>query len=82
MPEDCKHQMDPEWCSVCNGTEARLEQEAENERNRVLAFPGWFRAGYAGRCAECNFFFPSGTPVYRSDKGYVAMCCAPAGEPE
>lgn len=86
--EECIHLLNPAWCADCNGRAAQQRKDHDQEVARVLAIEGWFKAHYGGRCAGCGEYFHVGTPIrhsgqfeHKSGGAWVAMCCAPAGDP-
>lgn len=86
---ECIHLLTRRFCAHCNGVADLQRKEHDLEVERVLALPGWFAAKYNGRCALCNTYYGSGSPIRRRTgldranvgaASWVGMCCAPTEE--
>ena len=77
MSEPCIHEMDPAYCSACNGAEKRAKAAHRREPAR---FGPWFPARYDGRCSGCGEPFEPGEKI-RSD-GDGGWLCEDCGDAE
>jgi hypothetical protein len=67
-------------CAHCRNL-PDLGDEAQADRARLLALPGWFAAEYPGYCSSCGERFEAGTAIRSVNGvaglgGWRAECCA------
>ena len=85
MAERCEvTELEVTGCAHCRGIKSP-DEEARDQRNRLLATGAWFAAIYPGRCTRCNEPFEVGTAIrwneYPFDGfgGWLAECCGEDG---
>jgi hypothetical protein len=74
MMDECVHEMERAWCSLCNGKEASLESELWTA-TQEMRDKGYFPAQFRGRCCDCGQWFPATTLILSTVNGYTAECC-------
>jgi len=66
---ECKHELDPRFCSVCSGRDKANDPDPADLGRTV-------RARYPGKCACCGDDFPAGTLIQSDGAGgYVRAGC-------